>query len=64
MSGATECIAVALWAAGLCALGAASVVLVVLPRDREGLRVGLAGGVALGMVTTAVWYVSAACGVR
>ncbi|MCY4659197.1 MAG: TrbC/VirB2 family protein [Acidobacteria bacterium] len=62
MSGAAECVAAAVWAARLCAPGAGSAVPAVLPRDRGGLRAGPAGGVALGRITAAVWYVSASAG--
>ena len=60
---AAECGRVALWAAGLCALGAGMVLLAVLPRDREGSDVGLAAGMALGAFVTAALYMSAMCGV-
>ena len=51
-----------LWAAGLLSLGVGSVLLAVLPRDREGVNAGLAAGIALGAVVAMVRYVSAACG--
>ena len=61
MSGGAECGRIVLWAASLCAVSAGSALLSVLPRDREGLHVGLAGGIAVGTLVTAVWYVSTAC---
>ncbi len=61
MSGAAGCGPFVLWAVGLCAVGAAVALPVVLPRDREGLHVGLTGGIAVGLFVTAVWYVSTAC---
>ena len=61
MSGAVGCGALVLWATGLCAVGAAGALLVLLPRDREGLSVGLAGGIAVGMFVTVAWYVSTTC---
>ena len=61
MSGAAGCGEIALWAAGLCAVTAAGVLLALLPRDRGGLHVGLAGGVAVGMFVAAAWHVSTAC---
>ena len=61
--GAAECGRVAVWAAGLCAVGVASVLLRMLPRDREGAGVGLAAGIALGVFVTVAWCVTAMCGV-
>ena len=61
MSGAAGCGGVALWTAGLCAVSAAGVLLALLPRDREGFDVGLAGGTAVGMFVAAAWCVSTAC---
>ena len=61
MSGGAECGRIGLWVASLCAVLAGSVLLAAAPRDREGLHVGLAGGIAVGMFVTAVWYVSTAC---
>ena len=61
MTEAAECGGVAVWAAGLCAVAAGIVLLVVLPRDRGGVHTGLAGGIALGTFVTAAWYVSTAC---
>ena len=61
MSGAAACGAAAVWTAGLCAVGVGSALRAVLPRDREGLGVGLASGIAVGMFVTAAWYVAAVC---
>ena len=63
MSGAAGCGLLVLWAAGLCVFAAAIALTVVLPRNREGLHLGMAGGMAAGLFVTAVWYVSTACGV-
>ena len=60
MSEAALCGQVALWAAGLCAAGAATAVLVVR-RNPEACNVGLASGIALGMFVALAWHVSAAC---
>ena len=59
-----ECWRAAVWAAGLCALAAGSVLLALLPRDREGANAGLASGVALGVFGAAVWFVAAKCGIE
>ena len=61
MSVAAECARIMLWAVGVCAVGAAIALPVVLPRAREGLHVGLTGGMAVGLFVTAAWYVSTAC---
>jgi len=58
---AVECCR-AVWAAGLCAVAAGSVLLTVLPRDREGTDAGLAAGAAVGTIAAAVWLVAAVCG--
>ncbi len=50
-----------MWVAGLCAAEVASALLAVLPRDREGFDVGLAGAVLLGVVLMAAWHVSTVC---
>ena len=60
---AAECGRAALWAAGLCAMGLASALLALLPRDQEGANVGLAAGVAFGLFAAAVWFVAAECGI-
>ena len=62
MSGAAGCCVWVLWVLGLCALGPAVALTAVLPRDREGLHVGMAGGMAAGLFVTAAWYVSTAFG--
>ena len=59
--GAAECGRVVVWVAGLCAAAAASALLAVLPRDREGFDVGLAGAVVLGVALMAAWHVSTVC---
>jgi hypothetical protein len=56
-----ECVAAALWAAGLCGLALASVRLVMLPSDREGGSAGLAAGIGFGMCVIAVWHAWMAC---
>ena len=63
MSAPTECAAVALWAAGLCAVTFGNVLLAALPRNREGCNAGLVSGIGVGMFVTTAWYVSTACGV-
>ena len=60
---AAECYRAALWAAGLCALGLASAVLALLPRDREGANAGLAAGIAFAVFVGVAWYVVAMCGI-
>ncbi len=60
--GAAECGRVAVWAAGLFAVGVAGALLVVLPRDREGINVVLAEAVAVGVFGTVAWCVVATCG--
>ena len=62
MSGAVGCGLLMVWSLGLCVFATAVALTGVLPRDREGLHVGLAGGIAAGLFVTAVWYVSTACG--
>ncbi len=57
-----ECCRAAVWAAGLCAFAAGSVLLAVLPRDREGMGVGLVAGGALGMFAAAAWLLAGMCG--
>ena len=61
MSEVAECGRVAVWLAGLGAVAFGSVVLAAIPRNREGLGVGLASGIALGMFVALAWHVSAAC---
>ncbi len=61
MSVAAECARIMLWAVGVCAVGAAVGLAVGLPREREGLHVGLTGGMAVGLFAAAAWYVSTAC---
>ena len=59
---AAECCRAAVWAAGLCAVG--SVLLAVLPRDREGAGAGLAAGALVGAFAAAAWLLAGMCGVR
>ncbi|MCY4662893.1 MAG: hypothetical protein OXF93_24285 [Acidobacteria bacterium] len=61
MGEAAECGRVAVWAAGLCALALGSVLLGAFPRNREGVGIGLAGGIALGMFVGVAWQVWTAC---
>ena len=58
---AAECCRAALWAVGLCAWGAGSILALMLPRDREGVGAGLAAGFAFGVLLAAAWHVGAAC---
>ncbi len=62
MSGAAGCGLLVVWAAGLCVCGTVVALTVGLPRDRGGLHVGLACGIAAGLFVTVAWYVSTACG--
>jgi len=61
---AAECCRAAVWAAGLCAVAAGSVLLAVLPRDREGADAGLAAGAAVGTFAAAAWVLAGTCGLR
>ena len=61
MSGAAECGPVVVWAVGLCAVAGGFSLLAALPRTREGLHVGLSGGIAAGLFSAVVWYVTATC---
>ena len=54
----------AVWTAGLLALGGGSILLAMLPRDREGGKTGLVIGVALAVFIATACQVSAACGVE
>ena len=60
--GAAECGRVAVRAAGPFAVGVAGALLVVLPRDREGINVVVAAAVAVGVFGTVAWCVVAMCG--
>ena len=64
MSEAALCGCVAAAAAALWALGAGSLVVATLPRDRREYNVAPAAGMVLGVFATAAWYVVAMCGMR
>ena len=54
---------VVVWAVALCAPGTGSLLLAMLPRDRDGAGGGMAVGIVVGGLATAARHVVATCGI-